>query len=162
VTRPDGRDDACIPQLLVLSFREGQVEHVDPSSLRIFEVDVESRSFALLGNSAVDVEGGELFGWVDHPGVYGVIGLPQSPAVLETLRLFQRFRPQLKEEADRGERRVAGLAVGCVVRTNPGGRALGVDNALPARVPGGGVSSQRGEEARLTSLDTVDWADGRD
>jgi hypothetical protein len=45
-------------------------------------VDVESRSFALLGNSAVDVEGGELFGWVDHPGVYRVIGLPQSPAVL--------------------------------------------------------------------------------
>jgi hypothetical protein len=128
VARADGRDDPFIPQPLVLSFREGRVEHVDPSTLRIFEVDADSRSFALLENSSVDVEGGEVFGWVDHPGVYGVIGLPQNPAVLETLRLFQRFRPQLKEEADRGERGLQDRICGLILCQDPavfGGRPGG-------------------------------------
>jgi hypothetical protein len=51
--------------------------------------------------------------WVDQPGTYGLIGLPKHLGVLETLRLLNRFSPQLLEERERGEHglqdRICGL-----------------------------------------------------
>jgi hypothetical protein len=116
VAGPDGRKKPFVPQRLVFSFDGKQARHVDPRTLSVFEVDLKSRSFTLIENSTVDVDGREAVAWIDHPGTYGVIGLPKNPAVLETLHLLDRFSPQLLEESERGERglqdRVCGLILG--------------------------------------------------
>jgi alpha-tubulin suppressor-like RCC1 family protein len=116
VAFPDDKHEPFVPHRLVLSFDEKQAEHVDPWTLAVFEVDSESRSFTLVENSAVDVDGREVSAWVDHPGTYGVIGLPKDPALLETLHLLDRYGPQLFEESELGERglqdRICGLILG--------------------------------------------------
>lgn len=116
VAGPDGRKKPFVPQRLVLSFDKKQARHVDPWTLAVFEVDVKSRSFTLIENSTVDVDGREVTAWIDHPGTYGLIGLPRNPAVLETLHLLDRYGPQLFEESQSGERglqdRICGLILG--------------------------------------------------
>ena len=117
-----------MPQRLAFGFDEKQAEHVDPWTLTVFEVEPESRSFTPLENSRVDVDKREVTAWVDHPGTYGLIGLPKHPGVLETLRLLDRYGPQLLEERDRGEHglqdRICGLIL-CEDPTMWGGGPIG-------------------------------------
>ena len=112
----------------MLGFDEKQAEHVDLWTLMLFEVELESRSFTPLESSRVDVDMREVTAWVDHSGTYGLIGLPKHPAVLETLRLLDRYGPQLLEERERGEHglqeRVCGLIL-CEDPTNWGGGPIG-------------------------------------
>ncbi|HEX6460609.1 MAG TPA: hypothetical protein VF032_16945 [Thermoleophilaceae bacterium] len=128
VSRPGARTESFVPQRLVLTFDEKQVEHVDPWTLAIFELDVESRTFTLIESSIVDVDGAEVAAWIDHPGTYGAIGLPKHPALLETLRLLDRFGPQLLEERELGEHglqdRICGLIL-CDDPTKWGGGPIG-------------------------------------
>jgi alpha-tubulin suppressor-like RCC1 family protein len=128
VARPDGLDEPFEPQRLVLGFDEKQAEHVDLWSLTLFGVELESRSFTPVESSRVDVDEHEVTAWVDQPGIYGLIGLPKHPAVLETLRLLDRYSPQLFEERERGEHglqdRVCGLIL-CEDPTKWGGGPIG-------------------------------------
>jgi Regulator of chromosome condensation (RCC1) repeat len=128
VARPDGLDEAFVPQRLALGFDEEQAEHVDHWTLMVFEVELESRRFTPLDSSRVDVDEREVTAWVDHPGTYGLIGLPKHPGVLETLRLLDRYGPQLLEERERGEHglqdRICGLIL-CADPTKWGGDPTG-------------------------------------
>src|SRR4051812_4483934 len=90
VSRAGGRK-TFVPEHLTLKVGKKKSEHVDPSTMAIFEVDLESRSFTLIESSEVDVEKRQVSAWVDHPGIYGVIGLPSHPALLETLHLLDRY-----------------------------------------------------------------------
>jgi len=119
VSHADDRSGRFVPQPLVLEFDALQAEHVDPWTLRIFEVDVEARSFSLLESSRADPDRQEVWGWIDHPGTYGVIGLPRNAAVLETLRLLERLRPQLLEERARGEQGLQDRVCGLILCENP-------------------------------------------
>jgi alpha-tubulin suppressor-like RCC1 family protein len=127
VAGPDGKDERFDPQRVVLRFDEKQSEHVDLWSLMLFEVDLESRAFTPIESSRVDVDKREVTAWLDHAGTYGLIGLPKHPAVLETLRLLDRFGPQLQEEREAGEQglqeRICGLIL-CADPTKWGGGAL--------------------------------------
>jgi alpha-tubulin suppressor-like RCC1 family protein len=127
LARPDGLDEPFVPQRLMLEFDEKRAEHVDPYSLTLFEVDLESRTFTPLDSSRVDVDGRKVTAWVDHPAIYGLIGLPKHAGALETLRLLDRFGSQLLEERERGEHglqeRICGLIL-CPDPTMGGGGPL--------------------------------------
>src|SRR5262245_2936453 len=97
VAAPEQRDEPLIPQRLTLSFDEKQAAHVDPWTLTLFRVELESRTFTPVESSHVDVDKRRVTAWVNQPGTYGLIGLPKHEAILETLRLFDRFGPQLLE-----------------------------------------------------------------
>jgi alpha-tubulin suppressor-like RCC1 family protein len=119
VARPDGLEEPFVPQRLVLGFDEEHAEHVDHWTLTVFEVELESRRFTPLDSSRVDVDKREVTAWVDHPGTYGLIGLPKHPGVLETLRLLDRYGPQLLEESERGEHGVQDRICGLILCDDP-------------------------------------------
>ena len=119
----------------------------------LFRVDLESRTFTPVESSRVNVDKREVTAWVNQPGTYGLIGLPKHKAILETLRLFDRFGPQLLEERERGEHGLHDRICGLILCTdpNPWGdgplgpgnlctKCLGLDisfDRLPERVPAG-------------------------
>jgi alpha-tubulin suppressor-like RCC1 family protein len=127
VAGPDGRDEPFMPQRLVLGFDEKQATHVDPYTLTLFEVDLETRTFTPVSTSRVYPDERRVEAWIDHAGTYGVIGLPTHQGVLETLRLLDRFAPELIEERERGENafqeRICGLIL-CADPTIGGGGPL--------------------------------------
>lgn len=149
VSHPEGSREPFAPQRLRLEFDEKQAGHVDPYSLTLFEVDLESRTFAPVPTSRVYPDERRVEAWIDHAGTYGVIGLPKHEGVRETLRLLDRFAPELIEERERGEsgfqERICGLIL-CADPTIGGGgpvppgdlcgRCLGLDvsfERLPER-----------------------------
>ena len=153
VALPDERDEPLVPQRLTLGFDEKQAEHVDLWTLMLFRVELESRTFTPVESSRVNVGKREVTAWVNQPGTYGLIGLPKHKAILETLRLFDRFGPQLLEERERGEHglhdRICGLIL-CADPTpwgdgppGPGDlctKCLGLDisfDRLPETIPAG-------------------------
>ena len=135
----------------MLGFDETRGEHLDLRTLTLFEVKPESRSFTPLARSRVDVDTQTVMAWVDHPGTYGLIGLPNHAGVLETLRLLDRYGPQLLEERERGERglqeRICGLIL-CEDPTQWGGGRIGPGD-LCARCLGLDVSYDRLPEKYL-------------
>jgi hypothetical protein len=124
VSHPEGSREPFVPQRLRLAFDEKQAAHVDPYSLTLFEVDLESRTFTPVPTSRVYRDQRRVEAWIDHAGTYGVIGLPTHEGVLETLRLLDRFAPELIEERERGEKgfqeRICGLIL-CADPTIGGG-----------------------------------------
>jgi alpha-tubulin suppressor-like RCC1 family protein len=127
VSHPEGSREPFVPQRLRLDFDQKQAAHVDPYSLTLFEVDLESRSFTPVPTSRVYPDERRVEAWIDHAGTYGVIGLPTHEGVRETLRLLNRFAPELIEERDRGENafqeRICGLIL-CADPTIGGGGPL--------------------------------------
>jgi len=119
VAFPEPGDEPIVPQRITLRFDEKQAAHVDPWTLMLFRVDVESRTFTPVESSRVDVYKREISAWVNESGTYGVIGLHKHKAVLETLRLFDRFAPQLLEERDRGEHGFQDRICGLILCNDP-------------------------------------------
>ncbi len=85
----------------------------------LFRVDLESRTFTPVESSRVNVDKREVTAWVNQPGTYGLIGLPKHKAILETLRLFDRFGPQLLEERERGEHGLHDRICGLILCNDP-------------------------------------------
>jgi alpha-tubulin suppressor-like RCC1 family protein len=131
VAYPGKLDEPLVPQRLTLGFGEKQARHVDPWTLMLFRVELESCTFTPVESSRVDVDKRQVTAWVSRSGIYGLIGLPKHKAVLETLRLLDRFGPQLLEERERGERglheRICGLIL-CADPTLWGGGPPGPGN----------------------------------
>ena len=131
VAYPGKLDGPLVPQRLTLGFNEKQAKHVDLWTLMMFRVDLESRAFTPVESSRVNVGKREVTAWVNQPGTYGLVGLPKHKAILETLRLLDRFGPQLLEERERGEHglhdRVCGLIL-CADPTLWGDGPLGPGN----------------------------------
>src|SRR4029453_2063178 len=119
VALPNQLDEPIVPQRLSIRFDEKQAEHVDPWTLTLFRVDLESRTFTPVDSSRVNVDKREVTAWVKEPGTYGLIGLPKHKGILETLRLFDRFGPQLLEERERGERGLHDRICGLILCTDP-------------------------------------------
>jgi alpha-tubulin suppressor-like RCC1 family protein len=119
VARPDQLDEPLVPQRLTLGFDEKQAEHVDLWTLMLFRVELESRTFTPVESSRVNVDKREVTAWVNQPGTYGLIGLPKHEAILETLRLFDRFGPQLLEERERGEHGLQDRICGLILCADP-------------------------------------------
>ncbi len=116
---PDQADDPLVPHLLTLGFDERGAEHVDLWTLMLFRVDRDSREFTPVQTSRVDVDKRRVTAWVDQPGTYGLIGLPKHLGVLETLRLLDRFGPQLLEERERGESGLQDRICGLILCADP-------------------------------------------
>jgi alpha-tubulin suppressor-like RCC1 family protein len=119
LARPHHLDGPVVPQRLTLSFEEKQAEHVDLWTLMLFHVDLKSRRLTPIENSRVDVDKRKVIAWVKEPGIYGLIGLPKHQGILETIRLFDRFGPQLREERERGERGLQDRICGLILCTDP-------------------------------------------
>ena len=167
VALPDQHDEPVVPQRLTLGFDEKQAEHVDLWTLMLFRVELESRAFTPVESSRVNVGKREVTAWVNQPGTYGLIGLPKHRAILETLRLFDRFGPQLLEERDRGEHGLHDRICGLILcndpnpwgddPTGPGNlctKCIGLDlsyglwpERIPARAPPGHLDIPRGRRA---------------
>jgi photosystem II stability/assembly factor-like uncharacterized protein len=88
--------------LLKIPYTEEDLGWVDPASLRIFEVDTEARTFHLIKDSGVNTQRGYSYAYIERPGIYGVIGLPQDPDVLQTVRTFCELQSQVLEKQRRG------------------------------------------------------------
>jgi hypothetical protein len=119
VAFPERRGEPVVPQRLTLGFDEKQAEHVDPWTLTLFGVDLESRTFTPVESSRVDVRRRLVAAWVNQPGTYGLIGLPRHEAIVETLRLFERFAPQLLAERERGEHALHDRICGLILCPDP-------------------------------------------
>lgn len=127
VSHPEGSREPFVPQRLRLGFDDKQAAHVDRYSLTLFEVDRETRGFTPVPTSRVYPDEHIVEAWIDHPGTYGVIGLPTHEGIRATLRLLDRFAPELIEERERGENafqeRICGLIL-CADPTIGGGGPL--------------------------------------
>ena len=104
---------------LRIGFDAKDAAHVDLYTLTVFRVDLESRVFAPVESSRVDVGKCEVTAWVNEPGIYGLIGLPKHTGLLETLRLFDRLGPQLLEERERGEHALQDRICGLILCADP-------------------------------------------
>src|SRR3954471_11829198 len=80
--------DVCRSVGIEVPYSEEDLGWVDPATLRLFEIDVEERGYALLPSSGVDPERRVVYGSVSGGGVYGVVGLPADPAVMRTVRIL--------------------------------------------------------------------------
>src|SRR5439155_3261651 len=69
---------------------------VDPETIRIVEVDLKTRKFQLVVQSGVDLDRNCAYGYIEKPGIYGIIGLPRNTKVLETVKTFVRLWPQIE------------------------------------------------------------------
>jgi hypothetical protein len=87
----DGADAAFPPMLLRIEHQPDDVGWVDPATLRVFAVDLETGECSLVANSAVNTEHRYAYAWIERPGTYGVIGLPAHPAILSAIRLFDHL-----------------------------------------------------------------------
>ena len=119
VAAPDAVEEPFAPRRLTLGFDEKQAGHVDLWTVKLFEVDLDSREFTPVANSRINVDEREVTAWIDHPGTYGLIGLPKDPAVLETIRLLDRYTPQLLEERERGEHGLQDRICGLILCADP-------------------------------------------
>jgi hypothetical protein len=80
-----GDDRVFKPGVITIEYSPEQLGWVDPESLRVFRVDVESRRWELVADSGPDGRGA-VRARIEQPGVYGIVGLPEHPAVLEAVR----------------------------------------------------------------------------
>lgn len=78
--------------LVKIPYREDHLGWVNAATLRVFAYDAKARRFVLLASSGADVERHWAWAYIDRPGVYGLIGLPDDPTVLDAVRAFQRGR----------------------------------------------------------------------
>jgi alpha-tubulin suppressor-like RCC1 family protein len=119
VAFPDQNDEPVVPQRLTLRFDEKQAKHVDQRTLVLFRVDIKARTFTPIESSRVHVSKHTVTAWVNQPGTYGLIGLPKNKTILETLRLFERFAPELLEERERGEHELHNRICGLILCPDP-------------------------------------------
>jgi len=80
-----GDDRGFEPGVITIEYSPDRLGWVDPESLRVFRVDVERRRWELVADSGPDGRGA-VRARVEQPGIYGVVGLPKHPAVLEAVR----------------------------------------------------------------------------
>jgi alpha-tubulin suppressor-like RCC1 family protein len=113
------QEERFVPQRLTLRFDESAAQHVDVWTLMLFRVDRETREFTPVESSRVDVDRREVTAWVDEPGIYGLIGLPTHSGVLETLRLLDRYAPQLQEESSSGDHGLQDRICGLILCADP-------------------------------------------
>jgi hypothetical protein len=120
------------PHTITIEYSPEHLGWVNPESLRVFRVDVEKRRWELIEDSGPEGRGA-VRARIHQPGVYGVVGLPSHPAVLEAVRRVCT----LPSGALTGERLSPGLAPICLqILCAPGGdRWTGADG--PPLPPGG-------------------------
>src|SRR5215468_7746078 len=67
VAYPGKLDEPLVPKRLTLGFDKKQAEHVDLWTLMLFRVELETRTFAPVETSRVNVDKREVTAWVDQP-----------------------------------------------------------------------------------------------
>src|SRR3954469_5309660 len=87
---------------LEVPYSDDDLGWMDPESLRLFEIDVDTRQYALLSRSGVDTELRRVYGNVSGQGVYGVIGLPRDPSVMRAVETFGSLGGERLEEQYQG------------------------------------------------------------
>jgi hypothetical protein len=100
--RSASRGQSFKPALLKIPFTEKDLGWVDAASLRVFEIDVKKREYQLVKKSGVEAGQQYAYAYIERPGVYGLIGLPWHPAVLDTVRLFCSRHSDLAEAGRAG------------------------------------------------------------
>jgi len=80
---------------LTIPYSPEDLGWVDPTSLRVFEVDLESGEFRLVHRSMPDPEQMEVHAIIERSGIYGLIGLPRDQALLRVIRALSALIPPL-------------------------------------------------------------------
>jgi hypothetical protein len=93
---------AFAPATLTIPFDPESTRGIDKTTLRIFDIDPKERRFTLVKDSTPDLHARVVQAIIDRPGIYGVYGLPLSPAVRGTVHLFCTFQDQLIAETRAG------------------------------------------------------------
>jgi hypothetical protein len=127
-----GAERGFEPGVITIEYSPEHLGWVDPKSLRVFRVDVEKGRWELVEDSGPEGRGA-VRARIEQPGIYGVVGLPEHPAVLETVRrvctLPSRELP--------GERLSPGLAPICFQILCAPGADRWTDAGGPPLPPGG-------------------------
>jgi hypothetical protein len=97
----DLQPNSAGPHALQIPYSEEDLGYVDPSTLRIFQIDADRRTASLVEASGVDTENRIAFAQIARPGVYGIFGLPEHPAVLQAVRMFCRLDDDRPASRDR-------------------------------------------------------------
>lgn len=101
------------PTVLTVPYDRERVSGLDRTTLRLFRIDPAGRRFTIVKGSGPDLRAGVVQGPIDSPGIYGIYGLPSSPAVRRTMDLFCTFHERLRREAGAGagglQRRICDL-----------------------------------------------------
>jgi hypothetical protein len=127
-----GAERGFEPGTITIEYSPEHLGWVDPESLRVFRVDVEKRRWELVGDSGPEGRG-VVRARIERPGIYGVVGLPKHPAVLETVRRVCT----LPSAELPGERLSPGLAPICLQILCAPGADRWTDADGPPLPPGG-------------------------
>ena len=102
-----------IPTMLTIPFDPHRVRGIDLSTLRMFRIDPKGRTFKIVEGCMPDLQLNAVQGIIDQPGIYGIYGLPTSPAIRRTLDLICTFQEKIVAERragiDRLQRRICEL-----------------------------------------------------
>jgi hypothetical protein len=111
--KPVRRGKTFAPTALTIPFNRDHARHIDVATLRMFRIDPGERTFTLVDGCIPDLHLNAVQGIVSTPGIYGLYGLPTSPAIRRTIDLMCTFRDQVVAERragiDRLQRRICEL-----------------------------------------------------
>jgi hypothetical protein len=122
------------PPRLTISYTEEDLGWVDPSSLRIFEVNEETGEFHLVFRSRPDQDRMEVRGSVERSGIYGIIGLPRDERILRVIQALNSLIPPLGDVDGIEVTDIVGTVCGRILCVEPGG-----GDPLGDLVPPGGM-----------------------
>lgn len=80
--------------LLKIPYSREKLGWVDESTLRVFEFNSREPGYRLVPQSGVDAPRSAAYAYIEHAGVYCVIGLPAAGAVLQTVKVFGQLQPK--------------------------------------------------------------------
>ena len=90
------------PTMLTIPFDPHRARGIDLSTLRMFRIDPKERTFKLVEGCVPDLQLNAVQGTINQPGIYGVYGLPTSPAIRRTIDLICTFKDKIVAERRAG------------------------------------------------------------
>lgn len=141
--RGSAKGRAFSPTTLTIPVDPERARGIDNTTLRIFYIDPKERRFSIVKDSTPDLHASAVQAVIDRPGIYGVYGLPLSPAIRQTIDLFCTFRDQLSADRragiDRLQRRICEviLCSGGLTDVEPGTNIC--DTCLGMNIGPGGL-----------------------
>jgi hypothetical protein len=96
------RSKPFTPTMLTIPFDLHRARGIDLSTLRMFRIDPKDRTFKIVEGCMPDLQLKAVQGMIDQPGIYGIYGLPVSPAIRRTIDLICTFKDKIVAERSAG------------------------------------------------------------
>ena len=85
--------DIDINGTLVIKFNPNKLDQISKESLRIFHWIPDTKEFDIVTNSQYSMDGNYVYGQINSPGIYTLIGIINNPIIIHTLKTLCSIKP---------------------------------------------------------------------